>query len=76
MLVLDVTVFKVFLYEFLFSSVCDRVRERNEPGSFALSVCFNGIVYHYKIDKDCTGQLFIKDGPKFDSLLQVSVVKR
>ncbi|PIK39512.1 putative tyrosine-protein kinase [Apostichopus japonicus] len=47
------------------------VRERNEPGSFALSVCFNGIVYHYKIDKDCTGQLFIKDGPKFDSLLQM-----
>lgn len=47
------------------------VRERTDPGSFALSVCYNGIVYHYKIDKDCTGQLFIKDGPKFDSLLQM-----
>ncbi|XP_022100262.1 tyrosine-protein kinase SYK-like [Acanthaster planci] len=46
-------------------------RERNEPGSFALTLCYNNSVYHYKIDKDCTGQLSIKDGPKFDSLLQM-----
>ncbi|XP_038067749.1 tyrosine-protein kinase SYK-like isoform X4 [Patiria miniata] len=46
-------------------------RERSEPGSFALSLCYNSSVYHYKIDKDCTGMLSIKDGPKFDSLLQM-----
>ncbi|XP_072172858.1 tyrosine-protein kinase SYK-like [Diadema setosum] len=47
------------------------VRERTEEGSFALSLCYNNFVYHYKIDKDCTGQLSIKEGPKFDSLIQM-----
>ncbi|XP_072027836.1 tyrosine-protein kinase SYK-like [Amphiura filiformis] len=47
------------------------VRERKEVGSFALSLCFQNSVYHYRIDKDCTGQLSIKDGPKFDTLLMM-----
>ncbi|XP_041475386.1 tyrosine-protein kinase ZAP-70-like isoform X3 [Lytechinus variegatus] len=47
------------------------VRERTEEGSFALSLCYNNFVYHYKIDKDITGQLSIKEGPKFDSLIQM-----
>ncbi|XP_071953879.1 tyrosine-protein kinase SYK-like [Antedon mediterranea] len=47
------------------------VRERNEEGTFALSLFYGGIVYHYKIDKNHTGDLSIKDGPKFQSLMQM-----
>ncbi|XP_033112027.1 tyrosine-protein kinase SYK-like [Anneissia japonica] len=47
------------------------VRERAEEGTFALSLFFGRIVYHYKIDKNHTGELSIKDGPKFQSLMQM-----
>lgn len=50
--------------------VC-RVREKEETGSFALSVMYGKTVYHYRIEQDKSGKYSIPEGTKFDTLWQV-----
>ncbi|XP_043916753.1 tyrosine-protein kinase SYK isoform X2 [Protopterus annectens] len=47
------------------------IRERDNNGSFAISMVSEGKTYHYRIDKDKTGKLSIPDGKKFDTLWQL-----
>ncbi len=59
-------------------SIC-RVRERDDK-SYALSLSYKHVTKHYKIEKHKTGsgppqeKLAIEDGPRFDSLMDVSTV--
>lgn len=48
-----------------------RIRERDNNGSYAISLLNEGKVAHYRIDKDKKGKLSIPDGKKFDTLCQV-----
>ncbi|XP_020558080.2 tyrosine-protein kinase ZAP-70 isoform X2 [Oryzias latipes] len=47
------------------------VRERDEPGTFALSVVYGKTVYHYQIVQDKSGKLSVPEGTKFDTLWQL-----
>lgn len=46
------------------------VRERDDR-SFTLSLCFRGLVKHYKIDVLSSGEVGIQDGPRFDNLISL-----
>lgn len=48
-----------------------RVRERDEPGSFALSVMYGKTVYHYQILQAKSGKYSMPGGTKFDTIWQV-----
>lgn len=56
---------------FFFFSLC-RVRERDESGTFALSVVYGKTVYHYQILHDKSGKYSMPEGTKFDTVWQVS----
>ncbi|XP_044162041.1 tyrosine-protein kinase ZAP-70 isoform X2 [Bufo gargarizans] len=47
------------------------IRERKEPGTFALSIVYGKTIYHYKIDLDKSGKYSIPEGTKFDTLWQL-----
>ncbi|GCC35964.1 tyrosine-protein kinase SYK isoform X1 [Chiloscyllium punctatum] len=47
------------------------IRERDDKGSYALCLTYEGKIYHYRIDRDKTGKLSIPDGKKFDTLWQM-----
>ncbi|XP_069834028.1 tyrosine-protein kinase ZAP-70 isoform X2 [Dendropsophus ebraccatus] len=47
------------------------IRERKEPGTFALSIVYGKTVYHYRIDLDKSGKYSIPEGTKFDTLWQL-----
>ncbi|XP_007899176.1 tyrosine-protein kinase ZAP-70 [Callorhinchus milii] len=47
------------------------LRERNTPGTYALSMIYGKTVYHYKIDMDKSGKFSIPEGSKFDTLWQL-----
>ena len=53
-----------------------RVRERDDK-SYALSLSYRSQTKHYKIEKHKSGlnniKLAIEDGPRFDSLMDVSI---
>lgn len=57
-------------------SQLNRIRQRDNNGSFALCLLHNGQVMHYRIDRDKAGKLSIPDGKKFDTLWQVLTVYR
>lgn len=48
-----------------------RVRERDEMGTFALSVTYGKTVYHYQILRDKSGKIAMPEGTKFDTVWQV-----
>lgn len=48
-----------------------RVREKDEPGSFALSIMYGKTVYHYQIQQDKSGKYSMPGGTKFDTIWQV-----
>ena len=48
-----------------------RVREREDAGTFALSLVYGKTVYHYQILHDKSGKFSIPDGTKFDTVWQV-----
>ena len=55
-------------------SPCYRVRERDDK-SYALSLSYKKVTKHYKIEKHKSSsceKLAIEDGPRFDSLMDVS----
>lgn len=58
----------------VFFSVC-RVRQRNEFGTFALSMVYGKTVYHYQIIHDKSGKYSMPEGTKFDTVWQVSEEK-
>ncbi|XP_078252229.1 tyrosine-protein kinase SYK isoform X2 [Rhinoraja longicauda] len=47
------------------------IRDRDDMGSYALCLIYDGKIYHYRIDRDKTGKLSIPDGKKFDTLWQM-----
>ncbi|XP_043909675.1 tyrosine-protein kinase ZAP-70 isoform X3 [Protopterus annectens] len=47
------------------------IRERNESGTYALSMIYGKTAYHYKIDMDKSGKYSIPEGSKFDTLWQL-----
>ncbi|XP_061590523.1 tyrosine-protein kinase SYK isoform X2 [Cololabis saira] len=47
------------------------IRQRDQSGSYALCLLHEGLVMHYRIDRDQTGKLSIPDGKKFDTLWQL-----
>lgn len=47
------------------------VRDREELGSFALSVMYGKTVYHYQILQDKSGKLSMPEGTKFDTVWQL-----
>lgn len=56
------------------SFFANRVRERDDR-SYALSLSFKSQTKHYKIDKHMAGgteKLAIEEGPRFESLMDVS----
>ena len=61
----------------MFFSIFFTFRLRDRDGfTYALSICFRKSIKHYKIDKKVIGgvqKLAIEDGPKFDSLIEVSI---
>lgn len=48
-----------------------RVRDKEHPGTFALSVVYGKTVYHYQIIQDKSGKLSVPEGTKFDTIWQV-----
>lgn len=51
--------------------VCIRVRDRQEAGTFALSMMYGKTVYHYQILQDKSGKYSMPEGTKFDTIWQV-----
>ncbi|XP_013862825.1 tyrosine-protein kinase ZAP-70 isoform X2 [Austrofundulus limnaeus] len=47
------------------------VRDKEEAGSFALSVMYGKTVYHYQIILDKSGKLSMPEGTKFDTIWQL-----
>uniref|UniRef100_A0A674MH83 Tyrosine-protein kinase n=1 Tax=Takifugu rubripes TaxID=31033 RepID=A0A674MH83_TAKRU len=47
------------------------VRERDEPGTFALSVMYGKTVYHYQILQAKSGKYSMPEGTKFDTIWQL-----
>ncbi|KAL6459294.1 hypothetical protein MHYP_G00327660 [Metynnis hypsauchen] len=47
------------------------VRERDESGTFALSVMYGKTVYHYQILHDKSGKYSMPEGTKFDTVWQL-----
>lgn len=47
------------------------VRERDEMGTFALSVTYGKTVYHYQILRDKSGKIAMPEGTKFDTVWQL-----
>ncbi|KAK9519554.1 hypothetical protein VZT92_022278 [Zoarces viviparus] len=47
------------------------VRDRDESGSFALSVVYGKTVYHYQILQDKSGKYSMPEGTKFDTVRQL-----
>lgn len=48
-----------------------RVRDREELGTFALSMMYGKTVYHYQILQDKSGKYSMPEGTKFDTIWQV-----
>ncbi|XP_014340420.1 tyrosine-protein kinase ZAP-70 isoform X1 [Latimeria chalumnae] len=47
------------------------LRERSETSTYALSLIYGKMVYHYKVDMDKSGKYSIPEGTKFDTLWQL-----
>ncbi|KAM6962607.1 tyrosine-protein kinase ZAP-70 [Aplochiton taeniatus] len=47
------------------------VRDRDEPGTFALSMMYGKSVYHYQILHDKSGKFSMPEGTKFDTVWQL-----
>ncbi|KAM9384738.1 tyrosine-protein kinase ZAP-70 isoform 1-T2 [Pholidichthys leucotaenia] len=47
------------------------VRDREQSGTFALSVMYGKTVYHYQILQDKSGKFSMPDGTKFDTIWQL-----
>ncbi|XP_060788490.1 tyrosine-protein kinase ZAP-70 [Neoarius graeffei] len=47
------------------------VRDRDEPGTFALSVMYGKTVYHYRVLLDKSGKYSMPEGTKFDTVWQL-----
>ncbi|XP_040895872.1 tyrosine-protein kinase ZAP-70 [Toxotes jaculatrix] len=47
------------------------VRDREESGTFALSMLYGKTVYHYQILQDKSGKYFMPEGTKFDTVWQL-----
>ncbi|XP_054646905.1 tyrosine-protein kinase ZAP-70 [Dunckerocampus dactyliophorus] len=47
------------------------IRDREEPGTFALSVMYGKSVYHYQILQGKSGKYSMPEGTKFDTLWQL-----
>ncbi|XP_070817117.1 tyrosine-protein kinase ZAP-70 [Chaetodon trifascialis] len=47
------------------------VRDREESGTFALSMMYGKTVYHYRILQDKSGKYFMPEGTKFDTIWQL-----
>uniref|UniRef100_A0A3P8WNK8 Tyrosine-protein kinase n=1 Tax=Cynoglossus semilaevis TaxID=244447 RepID=A0A3P8WNK8_CYNSE len=47
------------------------VRERDEPGTFALSMMYGKTVYHYQISQEKSGKFSMPEGTKFDTVWQL-----
>ncbi|XP_019645504.1 PREDICTED: tyrosine-protein kinase SYK-like isoform X4 [Branchiostoma belcheri] len=47
------------------------VRERDDPGTFAIGLCYGKAMYHYRIDRNSDNTLSIKDGKRFGSLVEM-----
>ncbi|XP_020512498.2 tyrosine-protein kinase ZAP-70 isoform X1 [Labrus bergylta] len=47
------------------------VRDRDESGTFALSMMYGKTVYHYQILQDKSGKYSMPDGTKFDTIWQL-----
>lgn len=47
------------------------IRDREESGTFALSVVYGKTVYHYQIIQDKSGKYFMPEGTKFDTIWQL-----
>lgn len=58
-----------FLSNTVFLSL--RVRDREESGTFALSMMYGKTVYHYQILQDKSGKYSMPEGTKFDTIWQV-----
>ena len=60
------------------SYLCFSVRDRDrDQRTYALSLSFKNVTKHYKIEKHPTNgeeKYAIEDGPRFSSLMDVSVV--
>lgn len=74
-LICVVACFIILSYLLVFSQL-NRIRQRDNNGSYALCLLHNGQVMHYRIDRDKAGKLSIPDGKKFDTLWQVLNVYR
>lgn len=51
-----------------------RVRDREEPNTFALSMMYGKTAYHYQILQDKSGKYSMPEGTKFDTIWQVYVL--
>ncbi|XP_019731065.1 tyrosine-protein kinase ZAP-70 isoform X2 [Hippocampus comes] len=47
------------------------IRDREESGTFALSVMYGRSIYHYQILQDKSGKYYMPDGLKFDTIWQL-----
>ncbi|XP_059846764.1 tyrosine-protein kinase ZAP-70 isoform X2 [Hypanus sabinus] len=47
------------------------LRQRQESGTYALSLLYGKTAYHYRIDLDKSGKFSIPEGSKFDTLWQL-----
>ncbi|KAM9848693.1 tyrosine-protein kinase ZAP-70 [Aulostomus maculatus] len=47
------------------------IRDRGEPGTFALSMMYGKTVYHYQILHDKSGKYSMPEGTKFDTIWQL-----
>ncbi|XP_061636581.1 tyrosine-protein kinase ZAP-70 isoform X3 [Phyllopteryx taeniolatus] len=47
------------------------IRDREEPGTFALSVMYGRSIYHYQILQDKLGKYSMPEGSKFDTIWQL-----
>ncbi|KAM3876001.1 tyrosine-protein kinase ZAP-70 [Diretmus argenteus] len=47
------------------------VRDREEPGTFALSVMYGKTVYHYQVILDKSGKYAMPEGTRFDTVWQL-----
>ncbi|XP_063056117.1 tyrosine-protein kinase ZAP-70 [Engraulis encrasicolus] len=47
------------------------VRQKDDSGTFALSVMYGKTVYHYQIQLDKSGKYFMPEGTKFDTVWQL-----
>uniref|UniRef100_A0AAY4DCE2 Tyrosine-protein kinase n=1 Tax=Denticeps clupeoides TaxID=299321 RepID=A0AAY4DCE2_9TELE len=47
------------------------VRERNECGTYALSILYGKMAYHYQIQHDKSGKYSMPEGTKFDTVWQL-----